>query len=152
MATGLSRTVHHVYCDESHVVVPAHGYRVQGGIWVSEPGMRTVRAGWRLPSSSHDFGSGIVCIGGPYPHDGAVGLMSAPVVMLLPVLSAACGSGHGENGVRRPVSISAQSESCRWVLEQRPSDAKERLCILPSHRDPSHLSAVLPISLHDGET
>ena len=40
-------SVFHVYCDESHTDGPGDGYRVQGGIWVPDHGMRAVRDAFR---------------------------------------------------------------------------------------------------------
>lgn len=43
--------LNHVYCDESHI--GKHDYRIQGGIWVPEIGMRLVRTAFKDLRAKH---------------------------------------------------------------------------------------------------
>lgn len=43
----------HVFCDESHTASGKHAFRVQGGIWVPDEGMRDVRAALKGLRAKH---------------------------------------------------------------------------------------------------
>lgn len=58
----------HAFCDESHI--DTHQYRVQGGIWVPEEGMRVVRASLRALRSEYPNVGEFkwTYVGGQKPH------------------------------------------------------------------------------------